>query len=79
MILTRQTTSLLLDVTKIGALEESKAAPGSQGNEAVTYKQLQEIEGSIPSSDEFYLTGPVFHLNGYVYSKGNDSGYYLGW
>ena len=38
---------------------------------------LVDLEAAIPSSDEFYLkTGG--DINGYVYTKGNTAGYYLG-
>ena len=39
--------------------------------------RINSVEASIPSYDEFYLkTGG--DLTGYVYSKGDNSGYYLG-
>ena len=47
------------------------------GNLLDVTNRIDSVEASIPSSDEFYLkTGG--DVNGYVYSKGDNSGYYLG-
>ena len=47
------------------------------GNLLDVTNRIDSVEASIPSSDEFYLkTGG--DINVYVYSKGDNSGYYLG-